>query len=445
MQRDATPKSGFKLWLLIWGLGLAGQICWAIENQWFNTFVYAKIGKDPAIITWMLSISALATTFATFFFGTWADRTGKRRLFIAWGYILWGVFTICFGLTDLISRENYLLVATAVVLADMVMSFFGSMGNDAGFNTWVNDVMNDRNRGQIGGALATQPVLGIMLATLVGGMLIGDNDDYMRLFTVMGLAVIGFGVVSLLALTRRDDVTPSVRGSFWQQFASVFDFRQLFARRELLLVNLGLAVGFSGFNIFFAYVGNYIIYYLGYGVTDLALIEAVPLGLAMLTAIPLARFINKGLYPRIALLGVASCVAGLLLMWPITPAAVDTSSLFHWQLWLGIFLAGVGYVALLQTTKVWTKRLYPADSKGQYEGIWILFFVLIPMVVGSVLGGAVVRVGGEQFLNAESGQMEYVPNGWIFLAGAVCIALSAIPFALARRARNRAEAAPVRP
>ena len=138
------------MWLLVWGLGLAGQICWNMENQWFNTFVYAKIGKDPSIITGMLICSAAATTFSTFFFGTWADRTGKRRTFISWGYVLWGVFTITFGLTQFISKELYLLMAVSVVLADTVMSLFGSMGNDAGFNTWTNDIMTDKNRGGIG-------------------------------------------------------------------------------------------------------------------------------------------------------------------------------------------------------------------------------------------------------------------------------------------------------
>ena len=81
MSKAKQKVSGFRMWLLVWGLGLAGQICWNMENQWFNTFVYAKIGKNPSIITGMLIFSAAATTFATFFFGTWADRTGKRRMF----------------------------------------------------------------------------------------------------------------------------------------------------------------------------------------------------------------------------------------------------------------------------------------------------------------------------------------------------------------------------
>lgn len=428
MNNEKKTKTAFKVWLLIWGLGLAGQICWNMENQWFNTFVYAKIGKDPTIITWMLSISAAATTFATFFFGTWADRTGKRRKFISWGYILWGIFTIIFGLTEFISKDAYLLAAISVVLADMIMSFFGSMGNDAGFNTWTNDVMNDSNRGQIGAALATQPVLGTILGTVVGGMLVGSNDNYMRLFTIMGGAVILFGIISMFALNKKDDVTPSVQGTFWQQFASVFNFKQFVKMRELLLVNIGISIFFSGFNIFFAYLGNYIIYYLGYGADQMGIIEAVPLVLAMLISIPLSSLINRNKHPFIAIFAVICSVIGLLILWPITPDSVDTSNLFHPQLWLGIFVVGVGYVAILQTTKVWTKQLYPADHRGQFEGIWILFFVLIPMVLGSILGGAVVKTSGEQFLNETSGLMEYIPNGSIFIAGAVLILFSVIPF-----------------
>ena len=56
---------GLKMWFLIWGLGLTAQICWNIENQWFNTFVYAKISKDPSIITGMLSCSAAAMMSAS--------------------------------------------------------------------------------------------------------------------------------------------------------------------------------------------------------------------------------------------------------------------------------------------------------------------------------------------------------------------------------------------
>ena len=94
-------------------------------------------------------------------------------------------------------------------------------------------------------------------------------------------------------------------------------------------------------------------------------------------------------------------------------------------------VVGVGYVAFLQAMKVWAKQLYPADSRGQFEGIWVLFFVLIPMIGGSIGGEAVVRASGETFVDAVSGQTQFIPNGNIFLWGSVVILLSLIPALLA--------------
>ena len=74
-----------RFWFVIWGMGLAGQICWNIENQWFNTFVYAKISGDVNIVTSMVMVSALVTTISTLFFGTLSDRRGKRKRLISPG------------------------------------------------------------------------------------------------------------------------------------------------------------------------------------------------------------------------------------------------------------------------------------------------------------------------------------------------------------------------
>ena len=433
---EKKKTGGAKLWFLIWSLGLAGQICWNMENQWFNTFVYAKIGKDPAIITGMLIASAAATTFSTFFFGTWSDRLGKRRQFIAAGYVLWGLFTIAFGLTQFIAPSFYVLAGTMVVLADTVMSFFGSMGNDAAFNTWINDIMTDRNRGQMGAALATQPVLGTILGTVVGGFLVGSGDHYMRLFLVMGLLVIAFGVMSYFMMSEADDVAPSKRGTFWQQFFSVFNFGKFVQLKELLFVHLAVSVFFIGFNAYFAYLGNYIIYYLGFSADQMGIIEAVPLVLAMLTAIPVSGLINKGKQLETAVFGCLMNAAGLGIMTSVRPEGMDTSKLFHPVLFAGILIVGIGYISFLQTTKIWAKQLYPEDSRGQFEGIWILFFVLIPMIGGSLLGQLAVKRSGETFVDAVSGQTQYIPNGSIFLYGLIAILLAVIPLLWTRKYRK---------
>ena len=147
-----------KNWALIWILGMAGQICWNIENSWFNNFVYDRIAPDPSIVSWMVGVSAAVTTFCTFLVGTWSDRLGRRKPFICAGYILWGLFTFLFGVTEKLPRDPLFIAAAAVVIADAVMSFFGSVGNDSGFSAWTTDISDTSNRGKLGGVLAVMPV-----------------------------------------------------------------------------------------------------------------------------------------------------------------------------------------------------------------------------------------------------------------------------------------------
>ena len=54
--------SKVRFWLIVLGMGLAGQLCWNMENQWFNTFVYAKISGNVNIVSAMIIASAFVST-----------------------------------------------------------------------------------------------------------------------------------------------------------------------------------------------------------------------------------------------------------------------------------------------------------------------------------------------------------------------------------------------
>ena len=431
-------------WLMVWGLGIAGQICWNIENQWFNTFVYAKIAKDPTIISWMVAISATATTISTFIFGCVSDRQGKRKSLVAVGYILWGIFTIAFGLTQYITggqltNDGKLIMVAgfAIVAADAIMSFFGSMGNDIGFNAWINDHMNDKNRGQLGAALATQPVIGTIAGTVIGGMLVGADDNYMRLFLVMGIAVIAFGFYALFAMKDSPDLKPSVRGTFKEQFFSILDVKSYMKHRELVWVNFSLAMYFIAFNMYFTHLGNYMIYYLGFTADMMGYIEGIALVAAMLLCIPATNLLNDDKAPLLCNLSVIVTFVGVMILGIfIRPENVNPATLWNPVLLIGVFFVGVGYVLFLQSITVWGKQLYPEDSRGQFEGIRIIFFVLIPMIVAPLFSNPIIKRSGE-FVD-ENGFTEYLPTYAIFLAGAVAVLLTFIPLYLASKAKKKA-------
>lgn len=434
-----NAKSGIVFWLLIWLLGLAGQLCWNMENQWFNTFVYAKIAKDPTIISWMLAISAAATTVSTFLFGCVSDRKGNRKTLVSVGYILWGIFTIIFGTTEFMKKgsDSALIgIAFAVVAADAIMSFFGSMGNDIGFNAWINDHMTPDNSGALGAALAVQPVIGTIVGTIAGGLLVGADDNYMRLFTVIGGSVILLGIVSLFGMKDVDSLKPSIKGSFSEQFFSIFNIKNYLQHRELVFVNLMLAVYFISFNVYFSHLGNFMIYYLGFTADTMGLIEGVGLIVAMFVTIPAIKLIKADrssllIFAAIIMNSIGLLAIGLF----VSPTNVDPSTIWNPNLMAGMLFVGVGYILFLQTITVWSKRLYPEDSRGQFEGIRIVFYVLIPMVIAPLISNPVIKNSGE-FVD-EYGFTEYLPTNAVFIAGLIVLLVTLIPLYFADREHKK--------
>ena len=435
-------KDNISFWLLILSLGLAGQLCWNMENQWFNTFVYAKIAKDPIIISWMLAISASATTISTFLFGCVSDRKGNRRSLVSIGYIFWGIFTILFGTTQFLrhgSNDSTSIVgiAFAVVAADAIMSFFGSMGNDIGFNAWINDHMTADNSGALGAALAVQPVIGTIAGTIIGGLLVGSNDNYLRLFTVMGGCVILLGILSLLRMKDAPTLKPSVKGSFSEQFLSIFNIHEYLKHKELVYVNLMLAVYFISFNVYFSHLGNFMIYYLGFTADIMGLIEGIGLLIAMFATIPAIKLIQADKSSHIIAIAILINAAGLLIIGLfVSPANVNPATIWNPHLLLGVLLVGIGYILFLQTITVWSKRLYPEDARGQFEGIRIIFYVLIPMIVAPLISNPIIKKSGE-FVD-EYGFKEYLPTNTLFIAGVVLVLLTLLPLLAADKEHKKA-------
>lgn len=453
----------WKFWFIVWGMGIAGQLCWNMENQWFNTFVYAKIGADVNIVSWMVIVSALVTTISTFIFGTFSDRQGKRKKFVSIGYVVWGIATIVFGLTEFASKSNIgALVALSgflVVLTDAIMSFFGSMGYDSGYNTWLNDYTNDKNKGQIGAALAALPVFGTVVGTVIGGMLVNMGnptagtsnydpslDNYQLLFWVMGGFVILMGVISMFIMKDAPDVKENKEGSYIKQLTSVFDFQKLKGNpdnKEMLLANIVVCMFFIPFNFYFTHMGNWLIYDIGFTAGDMGLLEGVGLLAAVLITIPIAKLVNKDKIPFIVFISVLLNAIGLILISVLvkSPADVNTAGAFNVEnipLLLCIFLVGTGYVLIMQTGMIWVRGLFPKEARGQFEGIRVLFFTLIPMFIGTIIGNIIIKSTAQmQEIRDDYGNIVDVPQENLFLIAGIIVVLTFIPLYFASKAYNK--------
>ncbi len=429
MKRSLTVKNI----ILIIVLGLAGQLCWNMENQWFNTYVYAKIGPYPGIVTCMLIFSALATSFSTFLFGTFTDRIGKRKPFLCIGYIVWGITTFIFGITDYLKGFAPLwFVSTMVVVADCVMSFFGSMGNDCAYSAWTTDILNEENKGFIGTSIAVMPIVGTIIGTLLGGIII-NLLGYHIFFAIMGGIVSLIGIICIFTMKDEPNIKTNKNGSFWKQFFSNFNFKEFIKNHELVLVFIVLSIYFIGFNCFFAHIGNLFIYNYNFKESDFGIIEGGALMISIVICLFFGKLLSKHIAPKLTLISIIIEVLGLITLTILSfNNLFDSNNIFsinNLPLFIGMIVVGVGYILFMQVIMIWAKELYPEDKRGQIEGVKIIFFVLIPMIFGSLISNALINLfGKETQINYGYGLVTgKAPNHILFIAGAIIIALSLIP------------------
>ena len=97
MQNSVFGKRNWSILLLF---GLIGQIAWSVENMYFNLFVFETIAPDLNTVTLMVQLSGIAATVTTLIAGDLSDKTGNRRSFIAYGYLIWGITVAGFVLIN---------------------------------------------------------------------------------------------------------------------------------------------------------------------------------------------------------------------------------------------------------------------------------------------------------------------------------------------------------
>ena len=161
--KKATPL-GARVWTSLLVFGFIGQIAWMVENVYFSTYIQKNITAAGWATSATVAASAIAAALATIFSAAWSDRVGKRRAFVCWGYILWGITTAAFALfgNGQVGGDVGLAVTLFVVM-DCIMSAIGSTANDSAFSAWVTDVTDVTNRGVVDIVLSIMPILALIV------------------------------------------------------------------------------------------------------------------------------------------------------------------------------------------------------------------------------------------------------------------------------------------
>ena len=425
-----ASKLGAKKWLALVLIGLFGQFAWTIENMYFNVFLYNTISTDPGYIASMVAWSAFAATATTLIMGALSDRVGKRKLFISAGYILWGLATALFGLITPENAQRLFPGANAaaaaaimVIVLDCVMTFFGSTANDAAFNAYVTDVTDNTNRGRVESVLAILPLISMLV---IFGLFDGltQQGRWKEFFAIFGIAVTVVGVLSIFLVKDAPELRPRKDNYFRNLVYGL--------RPDVIKNNPQLYLSFAAFclfsvavQVFFPYLIIYIQNYLG--ITDYAIILGVVLILASIFSVISGKFIDKIGKMRFTVPAAVVMLTGLVGMYFVRES-------------VPVMVAGTvmmsGYMMMTAALGANIRDWTPADKVGHFQGIRMIFAVLLPMIIGPAVGAAVIR--GSESTYVDLGQVKSVPTPSIYLAAAVVLLTVAVPVLLLKKSGNAA-------
>ena len=429
MKENKTAPLGARTWAALLIFGLFGQIAWVIENMYFNVFLYNTISGDTAMIAAMVGWSAVTATVTTLVMGALSDALGRRKAFIVAGYLLWGVSIAVFALVKVdAAAASYAAsahsAAVLVVVLDCVMTFFGSTANDAAFNAWVTDVTEADNRGRTETVLAVMPLVAMLV---VFGALDGltQSGNWSLFFLIVGGVTSLGGLLGLLFL-REPEHLQRAEGSYFANILYGLRPAVVKANPLLYLALCALGVYCMSQQVYMPYLIIYIQRFLG--ITDYTFLLAGVLIVSSVISVALGHTVDRVGKLRSLRLALPVGVAGLVLMyfargqWPVLAA--------------GIVMLGGGMLISACCNGL-IRDYTPAGMAGRFQGVRIIFQVLIPMVTGPYLGVLAIRSTGMTY--EDLGVVKEVPTPGIFLmAAAILLLLAAVIVLLERRAGKEA-------
>ena len=428
-------KFGKSNWTILILFGLIGQIAWSVENMYFNLFVFDTIAPNLSAITLMVQLSGVTATVVTLIAGTLSDKSGNRRSFIAWGYVIWGFTVASFGFIspELVGKlfgveadAAVKITLTLVIIGDCVMTLFGSTANDASFNSWVTDNTKSAFRGTVEGVLSILP-LGAMLIVAGGFGMLVEALGYKTLFLVMGIVISLCGILGIFIIKDSPSLEKSgrMRDIFYGFKPSVVRGNGPLYISLIIVVIYGVAC-----QIFMPYLIIYMNQYLGFSVLEYSAVFALAILLGAGVNLYLTRLSDRKDKTTLLYIATGIFALGLFAMY-LSRDMGKAANLILFGIAGFVMICGFIFISALSGSLV--RDFTPTGEVGKLQGVRMVFSVLIPMIVGPMIGNAINAARNIPLpdqSSADTMTTEYIPAPEIFLAAALVSLLlfAVIPF-----------------
>ena len=313
-----------------------------------------------------------------------------------------------------------------VVIADAIMTFFGSTANDAAFNAWTADIAPTEERGRVEGVLNVSLFLAQIVSLVAAGMLI-ESVGYFTFFYALGGIVLLTGAIAG-GLLKEPPIpeTEEHKGSYWSEFSGLFSTETVRRNRQLFILLIFIMITSIGMQVSFPYMIVYLENYVGLSKSEFSVVGAAVMVGSLILAIPfgfLADRWNKKLMMAAAL--ILSSIGGILLSLVSTLPLLALSG-FLWQ----------GFAMAVSIASVaWLKDLLPEENRGKFLGIRMIFWIAIPMIIGPAIGSWLIQNYG--IPTTSNGETGFIPVPIIFQVGSLISLLALIPLFFTRQKQVR--------
>ncbi len=428
-------KLSKRVWTGILLFMFMGLLAWNVENMYFNTFLNDCVYNEGILgasitltdaVNIMVTLSAITAVVTTFIMGTLSEKLKNRKAFISFGYIAWGIITALFGF---ITKDNVakvfgltepgeIITATAwvVIVMDIIMTFMGSTSNDSAFNAWVTDVTTPESRPKVETASTFMGFLAMALIMVIGGMATAGTISYSVFFIGMGAFVTIVGVAGVFLIDnpkKFENIEKKSDSSYWADLFYGFRPSVIKKNSTLYLILSAFCIFNCAFQVFFPYLIIYLTDVVLPANSDINLISAGVIIPAVISVTAIVAGIVILMKVAVKNKATAIFTSSVLL---IAGLFVLSTSTHIMTIIVGIAPVLIGYLVLTIQLGASVRDYTPQDNVGLFQGIRMVFTVLIPMVVGPTLGNIATK--------NTSGADDVLPTKAIFLyAGFVAILL----------------------
>lgn len=418
---------GKRNWLILLVFGMLGQIAWAVENMYFNLFLFETVAPSLSDVTLMVQLSGITATVITLIAGTISDNTRNRRSFISYGYIIWGFTVLVFAfiskknvqeLFKITDIQKVITVTLGIIVAmDCIMTAFGSTANDAAFNAWVTDNTHYSYRGRVESILAILPLIAMLI--VAGGFgIIVDLVGYPALFIGLGALIMATGFAGIFIIKDNKTIETVEQTRFKDIF---YGFKpSVIAQNKTFYLNLCI-IGVIGIatQVFMPYLIIFMKTYLDFTDLQYSLIFGAAIIIGAIVAIFLGKLSDKWQKSRALYLFIVVYAVGLLIMYFATSLAKPVIFIMFG---IGGTVMILGNILVSTLTGAILRDNTPEANVGKLQGVRMIFSVLLPMIFGPMIGNAINKAKNNPLRDLGSADVmttSYIPAPEIFLVAAI--------------------------